>query len=101
MSGQEITIIPMKNKNHGNESVMKDSGKMKQSVVWVREPLLRLKQGLVKGRVKIGVLGGSISSPNSNNSAWPDALIAWLLENYPHVRFSVENSAAGRVNSQD
>jgi lysophospholipase L1-like esterase len=46
------------------------------------------------------VLGGSISSPSQNNSAWPDALVTWLLEKYPHVRFSVENAAAGSTGSQ-
>lgn len=62
-----------------------------------RRPLDRTRSALASGRLRIGVIGGSISAPEGNT--WPEGMISWFRENSPGVRIEVENVAIGATES--
>lgn len=67
--------------------------------VWQhRRPLTRTLEKLNRDRLNVGFLGGSITeAPPGHN--WPEAVVSWLVETFPHVRFTVENAAIGATGS--
>ncbi|MGG1554687.1 SGNH/GDSL hydrolase family protein [Paenibacillus ferrarius] len=64
-----------------------------------RRPLLRLRQALASGTVRLGFIGGSITDARPRYN-WPEPVIVWLTEAYPHVRLYVENAAIGATGSE-
>lgn len=63
-----------------------------------RAGLTRLRAKLAEGRATIGFIGGSITDARPRHN-WPEPVIAWLVDKYPEVRFSVENAAIGATGS--
>ena len=67
-------------------------------VIRRRGPLTRTQAAIVRGRLSVGFLGGSITAPGG--TSWSDALVAWLVDAFPAVRISVENAAIGATGSE-
>jgi len=63
-----------------------------------RAGLVNTLAALKRKHLTIGFVGGSIteSRPGYN---WPEAVIAWFCEKFPHVRITVENAALGATGS--
>ena len=58
-----------------------------------RTPLSRTRLALGRGELRLGFIGGSITAPYRNT--WPEGVISWFTEKFPHVRLHVENVAIG------
>ncbi len=63
-----------------------------------RRPLAATRAALARGRLAVGFLGGSITSPGTGKS-WPEPVLRWLGQRFPAVRLSVENAAIGATGS--
>lgn len=70
-----------------------------ESILRRRSPLLRLREAIASGEARLGFIGGSITDARPRHN-WPEPVIAWLVETYPQVRFSVENAAIGATGSE-
>ncbi|GAG09786.1 unnamed protein product, partial [marine sediment metagenome] len=64
-----------------------------------RGGLGRTLAALADGAATLGFAGGSITDPRAGHN-WPEAVIAWFVETFPDVRFSVENMAIGATGSE-
>lgn len=74
-------------------------GEQVAAAIWRhRAPLARLRAAIARGSVTLGFLGGSITEARPGHN-WPEKVVAWLVERYPHVRFTVENAAIGATGS--
>ena len=67
-------------------------------VVRRRGTLDRSLAALAHGRLTVGFLGGSITTPQ-NGARWPEPLVGWLTDAFPGARISVENAALGATGS--
>jgi len=54
---------------------------------------VRTRRALDRGELRLGFIGGSITAPYYNT--WPEGVISWFTEKFPHVRLHVENVAIG------
>lgn len=63
-----------------------------------RGPLEKFRRKLNTGSVTLGFLGGSITEAAPGHN-WPEKVLAWLIEKFPDVRFTVENAAIGATGS--
>jgi len=68
------------------------------TVVRPREGLHRAYRRLVEGNLTVGFLGGSITDARPGHN-WPEPVIAWLVEQFPAARITVENAAIGATGS--
>ncbi len=64
----------------------------------IRGPLTHFRRALASGTVRVGFLGGSITSQQTG-TRWPEALAAWLTAKWPRVRWILENAAIGATGS--
>jgi len=64
-----------------------------------RAPLLNTWQAIESGTLRLGFIGGSITDARARHN-WPEPVIAWFKEHYPHVRLFVENAAIGATGSE-
>ena len=64
----------------------------------VRGELSRFKEGISKGKVKIGFAGGSITTALTPSN-WPTYVRGWLVDKFKEVRFSFYNAAIGATGS--
>ncbi len=64
----------------------------------MRGRLVNMRNALERGSLTIGFIGGSITDGRSPYK-WPEPVLAWLCEQYPHVRITVENAAIGATGS--
>lgn len=62
-----------------------------------RKPLARTLRKLASGELTVGFAGGSITADYPQN--WPNPLVAWLVETFPQVRITIENTAIGATGS--
>jgi hypothetical protein len=69
------------------------------SAFLVRSGLSNAQAALRRGRITIGFIGGSITDPRPRYS-WPEAVVAWLADQFPTLRIRVENAAIGGTNSE-
>lgn len=69
------------------------------STILVRSGLPYAQAALLRGRITIGFIGGSITDPRPRYS-WPEAVVAWLADRFPALRIRVENAAIGGTNSE-
>lgn len=60
----------------------------------IRAGLPHLKAALKRGKVTVGFVGGSITSP-TDGRRWSDKFADWFVFNYPGVRLTIENAAKG------
>ena len=66
---------------------------------WIeREQLTALQHGIATGMVTLGFIGGSITDGRPRYN-WPEYVVQWLIEQYPTVRFRIENAAIGATGS--
>lgn len=63
-----------------------------------RRPLARSFRALVAGRLTVGFLGGSITTPKTG-TRWPEAWIDRLGQRHPLVWPVIENAALGATGS--
>lgn len=63
-----------------------------------RCPLSNTVRRLREGRLTVGFIGGSITDGRPRHN-WPEPVIAWLADAYPHARITVENAAIGATGS--
>lgn len=63
-----------------------------------RGGLKRTLKALQEGKLTIGFIGGSITETKVWHN-WPEYVIAWFAEKFPHVRLYVENIALGGTGS--
>lgn len=68
------------------------------SVQRLRGPLPHFRRALASGTVRVGFLGGSITSQQTS-TRWPEAFAAWLTAKWPRVRWILENAAIGATGS--
>jgi hypothetical protein len=59
--------------------------------------LTRTRKALESGVFRLGFIGGSITAPDGNT--WPEGVISWFAEHFPHVRLHVDNAAIGATGS--
>jgi len=71
---------------------------LEQQINHHRHPLARTMRQLEQGHLTIGFIGGSITDARPRHN-WPEPVIAWFVEQYPHARISVENAAIGATGS--
>lgn len=71
---------------------------MEQNVLQFRGGLKRTLEGIKKGSLTIGFIGGSITDGRPGHN-WPEPTTAWFVENFPNVRIHVENAAIGATGS--
>ena len=64
----------------------------------VRGNLEKFKEGIKNGRVKIGFLGGSITTAQTPSN-WPTYVRGWFVDRFKDVRLTVVNSAIGATGS--
>jgi len=64
-----------------------------------RRPLVRTLHKLSTGALTLGFAGGSITADYGQNHNWPNPVTNWFVENFPGVRFTIENSAIGATGS--
>ncbi|MCD9026186.1 SGNH/GDSL hydrolase family protein [Cohnella silvisoli] len=73
---------------------------MMNEQIWKhRGPLRNTQQALDSGTVRLGFIGGSITDARTRHN-WPEPVIAWFKERYPHVRLFIENAAIGATGSE-
>lgn len=71
---------------------------MSLEVYKYRKGLSKLQKAIEDGVVTIGFIGGSITDSDSG-LRWPEYVIGWFSNNYPAVRFYIENAAIGATGS--
>ena len=64
----------------------------------IRGNLTKFKEAIKKGRVKIGFLGGSITTAQTPSN-WPTYVRGWFVDRFKDVRLSVINAAIGATGS--
>lgn len=67
-------------------------------IIQHRGRLSRTIDALNKGALTVGFIGGSITDPRPGFN-WPEGVCAWLVEQYPGLRLTVENAAIGATGS--
>ncbi len=67
-------------------------------IVQRRGGLPRTRRQLRNGALTVGFIGGSITDARPGWN-WPEPVSAWLVENFPGVRLSIENAAIGATGS--
>jgi hypothetical protein len=68
------------------------------SIYEKRKGFPRLLDAIKNGKATIGFIGGSITD-QSSATRWSENISAWFVENFPEVRFSIENAAIGATGS--
>ena len=63
-----------------------------------RKGLARTRKRLTERQLTIGFVGGSITDGRVDHN-WPDPVIAWFIERFPHLRMIVENAAISGTGS--
>lgn len=63
-----------------------------------RRPLVRTRQAIARGALKVGFLGGSITDPRGRDR-WSDCVCSWLNARLPGVQLEIENAAIGATGS--
>lgn len=63
-----------------------------------RKSLTRTLRQIRKGSVTLGFIGGSITDARPRHN-WPEPVIAWFAETFPHITVNVENAAIGATGS--
>jgi hypothetical protein len=67
--------------------------------VWKhRGSLKHTKAKIIEGKLTVGFIGGSITDARPRHN-WPEPVIGWLAEQFPHTRIAVENAAIGATGS--
>ncbi|RXZ79370.1 SGNH/GDSL hydrolase family protein [Paenibacillaceae bacterium] len=56
-------------------------------------------RALAAGTLRLGFIGGSITDARTRYN-WPEAVIAWFKEHFPHTQLFVENAAIGATGSE-
>jgi lysophospholipase L1-like esterase len=64
-----------------------------------RKPLTRTPHKISTGALTVGFIGGSITADYGQNQNWPGPVAKWLVETFPHTRFTIENAAIGATGS--
>lgn len=63
-----------------------------------RQPLLHAREALLRRKLRIGFIGGSITEDipyGRGFTNWPEGVIAWFLQQYPDVDLDVESVGIG------
>ncbi|GIP20975.1 SGNH/GDSL hydrolase family protein [Paenibacillus sp. J22TS3] len=63
-----------------------------------RGGLKRTLEGIRKGSLTLGFIGGSITDARPRHN-WPEPVISWFAETFPEMRIYVENAAIGATGS--
>lgn len=64
-----------------------------------RRSLDQTWKALENGKLTVGFIGGSITDGRPRNN-WPEPVVAWFAETFPHARIHVENAAIGATGSE-
>ncbi|QHW30980.1 SGNH/GDSL hydrolase family protein [Paenibacillus rhizovicinus] len=64
-----------------------------------RNPLIHTLQALSEGQLTVGFIGGSITDARPRHN-WPEPVVSWLVDQFPHARIVVENAAIGATGSE-
>lgn len=68
-------------------------------IIEYRNNLLAVKNKLENGKLSLGFIGGSITEDGRAANNWPEPVIRWFVEGFPHARVTVENAALGATGS--
>ncbi len=68
------------------------------NIIQHRKGLSRTINAIQKGALTVGFIGGSITDPRPGFN-WPEGICAWLADQYPDIRLTVENAAIGATGS--